>query len=181
MTFNAFVDEQIARLEAIPGFQMGDGGRKEPFVNWLSDQGATSVDRAKYIRSNAAEFLRDSDLCQRIKAVIDECVEFSKPPGLDDIKAVWYRLYPPVSSLSVARRAMAPGTESSSVAASRAQCGAKREVPGVWWEPGTEGRIDGIAEQKHGRYSAGAAARCNGCFDDYSQRPSDRACPVQRR
>ena len=97
MTFNAFVSEQIARLEAIPGFQMGDGGRKE-LVNWLSDQGATSVDRAKYIRSNAAEFLRDSDLCQRIKAVIDECVEFSTPPGLSDIKAVWYRLYPPVSS-----------------------------------------------------------------------------------
>jgi hypothetical protein len=97
MTFNAFVSDQIARLEAIPGFQMGDGGRKE-LAGWLSDQGGAPLDRAKYVRHSAAEFLRDSDLCRRIKAVIDECVEFSTPPGLSDIKAVWYRLYPPVSS-----------------------------------------------------------------------------------
>ena len=99
MTFNAFVSEQIARLEAIPGFQMGDGGRKELARDWLSgSRSHFGRSREVHTAGNAAEFLRDSDLCQRIKAVIDECVEFSTPPGLSDIKAVWYRLYPPVSS-----------------------------------------------------------------------------------
>jgi hypothetical protein len=107
MTFNRFLNEQIDRMDAVPGFQMSDAGRKE-LALWLADQGSTPLDRRKFERGCVAEFLRDSDLCRRIKATLDECVEFTTPPGLSDIKAVWYRLYPP--SRSHERCAVCDGT-----------------------------------------------------------------------
>lgn len=96
MTFNEFVNDQVSRLEAIPEFQMGDGGRKE-LAAWLMEvSGGNRM--SKMVYSGAAHWLREHGGAQRIKAVIDECVEFTAPPGLADVKAVWYRMHPPQSS-----------------------------------------------------------------------------------
>ena len=97
MKFIEFVNDQVSRLEAVPGFQMGDAGRKE-IVAWLAEKAFPWPIGAKAVRDGSAAWARDFEPGSHIKAVIDECVEFSTPPGLSDIKAVWYRLYPPVSS-----------------------------------------------------------------------------------
>jgi hypothetical protein len=97
MKFSEFVNEQVARLEAIPGFQMGDAGRKE-LALWLMDTAEHTAEHVDMSQRPAARWIAQCPAAQRIKAVIDECVEFTTPPGLADIKAVWYRLYPPVST-----------------------------------------------------------------------------------
>lgn len=101
MKFVDFVNEQVSRLEAVPGFQMGDAGRKELaawFIEKCGDGGASSSPNARCNRTGSAEWLREDQSARNIKAVIDECVEFATAPGLADVKAVWYRIYPPISS-----------------------------------------------------------------------------------
>lgn len=99
MKFNEFVNDQVSRLEAVPGFQMGDAGRKE-LAAWFTEvaSGGTRHAWKDFTRHSAAGFLQDSEACRRIKTVIDECVEFTTSPGLADVKAVWYRMYPPQAS-----------------------------------------------------------------------------------
>ena len=85
---------QVERLDAVPGFRMSDTGRKE-LAAWLSTQ--SGVDHPEKHDHSIGNWIK-SNAGGRIKAVMDECVEFTTPPGLADIKAVWYWLYPPIST-----------------------------------------------------------------------------------
>ena len=78
--FDQFALDQVERLGCVSDFRMSEAGRAE-IASWLVD------------RSNG-----DDAGKSRIRAVIDECVEFASAPGLADIKAVWYRLYPAESA-----------------------------------------------------------------------------------
>jgi hypothetical protein len=91
MKFSEFVNQQVDRLDAVPHFCMSDTGRKE-LAGWLMGVGRpwdASMDVA------VAKWIVEHPGAAKIKACIDECVEFPTPPSLSDIKAVWYRLYPP--------------------------------------------------------------------------------------
>lgn len=91
MKFHEFVFGQVDRLAAVPDFRMSEAGRNE-LSDWLLE---VSGGNLKHEYPNPATWVKNHDGARRIKTVIDECVEFSTPPGLFDIKTVWHRLYPP--------------------------------------------------------------------------------------
>ena len=96
MKFDEFVVEQVERLGAIPEFvaKVTEGGRKE-IVKWLTKEADEPTPARQ--RLGASERIHESPAAGRVKSVIDECVEFTAPPGLSDIKAVWRRLNPPLN------------------------------------------------------------------------------------
>jgi len=96
MNFEEFATEQLDRLGCIQewSLKVSAAGQKE-IVRWLLETANDPTPKRK--RHSASEWLRESPAAQRIKAVIDECVEFETPPGLADIKAVWRRVNPPAN------------------------------------------------------------------------------------
>lgn len=96
MNFADFVSEQLDRLGAISewSLRITEAGRRE-IAKWLYETANDPTPKRK--RQGASEWLRESAAAQRVKSVIDECVEFETPPGLADIKAVWRRVNPPAN------------------------------------------------------------------------------------
>ena len=91
MKYKEFIAEQVDRLDAVPGFQMSDAGRLE-VADWIMKESGGAGTRA-----TVSEWLREYEPARMIKAVIDEAVEWTTPPGLADLKTVWRRMYPPVN------------------------------------------------------------------------------------
>lgn len=97
MKFHEFVSGQVERLGAIAEFvaKVNESGRTE-ITTWLISR-ADSWPEKHNTWSGPTEWVREFAPAAKIKSVIDECVGFSIPPGLSDIKAVWFRLCPPAS------------------------------------------------------------------------------------
>ncbi len=95
MTFRKFVIEQVARLTAFESFaRLPEDGKRE-FVNVLTDKAGEPRGRDR----SALDWL-DEIPAQRVRAVVNECLEFEAMPTLADMRAVWLRLFPPLSKLS---------------------------------------------------------------------------------
>lgn len=91
MKFHEFVWDQVERLSVVPDFRMKEAGMTE-LADWLTEVSGGAINH-EY--PNTMAWVREYDGARRIRAVISECVEFEKPPGLSDVKMTWYRLFAP--------------------------------------------------------------------------------------
>ena len=163
MIFTEFVKQQVERLGSIADFSMKISmpGQME-ITEWLI--AAANESSMKRKRSGQAEWLRESEPARRVKAVIDECVEFESAPGLADIRAVWRRVNPPKEQArNECPRCQGTGfivvdgpygTSAAYPCSHKPETDADRRM-GVRIAPAVEGRYKREAVEAAARYRAG--------------------------
>jgi len=82
--FREQVVYQVMRLASLPYFPQHPAGVNE-IVNWLIEKAPGDL--------------------KRVRAVVDEAVEFQEWPGLGDLRNIWLRLFPEVVNRSAANPA----------------------------------------------------------------------------